>query len=84
MVLFEYIGGGTLAKQAKLGLVGTEEAWRVFGQLADALQYIHRHHVCHRDIKGENILLDEPGKRAVLADFGLATRLAKDEICQDV
>ena len=41
--------------------------------LADSLETIHRAGIVHRDIKPGNILLDEPGRRPVLVDFGVAT-----------
>jgi serine/threonine-protein kinase len=39
-------------------------------EVADALDYAHRHDVIHRDIKPENILLHDG--RALVADFGIA------------
>jgi tetratricopeptide (TPR) repeat protein/tRNA A-37 threonylcarbamoyl transferase component Bud32 len=47
-----------------------EDAVRIARQVADALDYAHRHDVVHRDIKPENILLEEG--HAVVADFGIA------------
>ena len=47
-----------------------EEAVRITTQVAEALDYAHRHDVIHRDIKPENILLHD-GK-ALVADFGIA------------
>jgi serine/threonine-protein kinase len=46
------------------------EAVRITCEVADALQYAHKHGVVHRDIKPENILLHDG--RPLVADFGIA------------
>jgi serine/threonine-protein kinase len=46
------------------------DAVRLAAEVAEALDYAHRHGVIHRDIKPENILLQEG--RAMVADFGIA------------
>ena len=50
-----------------------DEAIRIAREVADALDYAHRHGVIHRDIKPENILL--AGGHAMVADFGIARAL---------
>lgn len=55
-----------LREQAELSV---ELATRLASEVADALDYAHRHDVVHRDIKPENILLHEG--HAVVADFGI-------------
>jgi serine/threonine-protein kinase len=47
-----------------------EEAVRIAREVADALDYAHRHGVVHRDIKPENILAHDG--HVVVADFGIA------------
>ena len=56
------------------GQLPVETAVRVALEVADALDYAHRHDVVHRDIKPENILLHEG--HAVVADFGIGKALA--------
>ena len=46
------------------------DAVRLAREIAEALDYAHRHGVIHRDIKPENILLHDG--RALVADFGIA------------
>ena len=47
-----------------------DQAVNIVREVADALDYAHRHEVIHRDIKPENILLHDG--RAMVADFGIA------------
>ena len=46
-----------------------DQAIRLSSEIADALDYAHRHDIVHRDIKPENILLHEG--HAMVADFGI-------------
>jgi serine/threonine-protein kinase len=70
-----YIEGETLRtrldRETQLGI---EEAVRITTEVADALDYAHRHGVIHRDIKPENILLHDG--RPMVADFGIALALS--------
>src|SRR5687768_2752686 len=55
-----YIQGETLrSKLDRETQLGIEEAVRITREVADALDYAHRHGVIHRDIKPENILLQD-------------------------
>ena len=49
-----------------------EEVRRILCEVADALAYAHLRGVIHRDIKPDNILLDQQTGRAMVTDFGIA------------
>jgi len=66
-----YIEGETLRdKLNRETQLGIDEAVKITTEVADALDYAHRHGVIHRDIKPENILLHDG--RPMVADFGIA------------
>jgi len=66
-----YIEGETLRdKLNRETQLSIDEAVRITTEVADALDYAHRHDVIHRDIKPGNILLHEG--RPLVADFGIA------------
>ncbi len=68
-----YVEGESLRARIARGSVAASEAVRVLREVADALDYAHRHGVVHRDIKPENILLSHD--HAMVADFGIAKAL---------
>ena len=65
------IAGGSLSQRIKRGRVAPAESARILKEVADALDYAHGAGVIHRDVKPQNVLLDESG-RVYLADFGIA------------
>jgi eukaryotic-like serine/threonine-protein kinase len=70
-----YVRGETLrTKLDRETQLGIDEAVRITRDVADALDYAHRHGVIHRDIKPENILLHDG--RPMVADFGIALALS--------
>ncbi|SNX54482.1 serine/threonine-protein kinase [Thermoanaerobacterium sp. RBIITD] len=52
-----------------------EEIYNLFLQILDGVEYIHSKHICHGDIKPQNILTD--GKIAKITDFG-TSKLIED------
>jgi serine/threonine protein kinase len=70
-----YIEGGTLARRLRSGSLSLLEVRQLFVPLVQAVAYIHRRGVIHRDLKPTNILLDEQDGQVYvrLIDFGIAT-----------
>ncbi|XP_069123753.1 putative serine/threonine-protein kinase SIK1B [Argopecten irradians] len=71
MVLEYAPNGDLLGFVNRLGHLSEPDARRIFKQLLDIVSYLHENDVCHRDIKCENILLDQH-YNIKLADFGFA------------
>ena len=75
--VMDHVGGGTLADLTDLPLA-VPEALALGEQLAAAVQVLHDHGVLHRDVKPGNVLLTAgPDRRVVVADLGMAKRLAE-------
>ncbi len=74
-IVMEYVPGKTL-KQLILehAPFSLDEAIHIVRQVAAALDYAHQHGLVHRDIKPQNILVDERGFVKV-TDFGIAKGL---------
>jgi len=78
-----YVGGESLrARLQREGQLAVADALRIVREVAAALDYAHRHGVVHRDVKPENILLDEDG-HALVADFGIARARVDDAASVD-
>lgn len=65
------ISGGSLSQRIKRGRLAPAECARILKDVGDALDYAHGAGVIHRDVKPQNVLLDDSG-RVYLADFGIA------------
>jgi serine/threonine protein kinase len=68
----EWIRGRPLYEWARMHNPTCREVLQVLAQVAWALEVLHRAECLHRDVKGDNILV-EPEGRAVLTDFGSGT-----------
>jgi serine/threonine-protein kinase len=73
-IVMELVDGETLADRLVEGPIAVEEALRIAGQLAGALEAAHARAIVHRDLKPANIKLKPDGTVKVL-DFGIAKAL---------
>jgi predicted Ser/Thr protein kinase len=68
-----YVEGETLSHRVRTrGPLPVAVATRMIQEVAWALAYAHARGVVHRDIKPDNILLEQGGGRAMVTDFGIA------------
>ncbi|XP_063225951.1 uncharacterized protein LOC134532876 isoform X2 [Bacillus rossius redtenbacheri] len=75
LLAMERVLGGDLRSHVRSREGGRlcEEAARRFGrQLVSAVAHMHSRGVVHRDLKMENVLLDEQKKHIKIVDFGLS------------
>jgi len=81
-LVFEHVEGGSLfdyMKDIPDMKLTEKEARRVFYQIVSAVQYCHSKDVVHRDLKLENILLDND-KNVKVIDFGFS--VVANNVCK--
>ena len=70
-----FVDGESLrARIEREGPLAIDEALRIVGAVAHAIDYAHRQGVVHRDIKPENVMLSDGVP--IVADFGIAKAIA--------
>ena len=71
-IVMELVEGITLKKYIeKKGRLSSKEAISIAIQVAQGIEAAHSHHIVHRDIKPQNIIISKDGKVKV-TDFGIA------------
>jgi len=84
VIVMEYAEGGELFDQVvedfKNNDIDERKSKFQFYQIVDAVKHLHSNHICHRDLKLENLLLaqDKPFSLVKVSDFGLSKVLEED------
>ncbi|KAL7675640.1 hypothetical protein ACOME3_001908 [Neoechinorhynchus agilis] len=84
-ILTEFISGSDLLKFVKnTGSLTELNAKNIYGQIVEAIAYLHHNRIVHRDIKCENILINHDTMQVKVIDFGFARYTYDDENDADV
>ena len=82
-IVLEYVEGETLKDRIRRqGRLPIAEAVAYAIEIARALGAAHARHIVHRDVKPQNVLIDEEGS-AKVTDFGIARTLEEDGLTAD-
>ena len=82
-IVFEYVEGETLKERIRRnGRLPIAEAVAYGIEIARALGAAHARHIVHRDVKPQNVLIDEEGS-AKVTDFGIARTLDEEGLTAD-
>src|SRR5215212_2179702 len=77
-IVFEYVEGETLKDRIRrMGRLPVDEAIAYAIEISRALGAAHARHIVHRDVKPQNVLIDEEGS-AKVTDFGIARSLDEE------
>ncbi len=80
VVKMEFVDGETLAERvSRTDRLSIEEALHVARGIAAGLAAAHARGVIHRDLKPQNVMLEERTGRVVLMDFGIARAMARPD-----
>lgn len=81
-IVMEYVKGETLKQYIQRNApISPVKSVSIMRQLTSAIANAHNNHIIHRDIKPQNILLDEQGN-VKITDFGIAMALSATSYTQ--
>src|SRR5919112_381638 len=82
-IVFEYVEGETLKERIRrCGRLPVDESLAYAIEITRALGAAHHRGIVHRDIKPQNVLIDEEGM-AKVTDFGIARSLDEEGLTAD-
>jgi len=72
LIVQEYLPGGSLKGYLDKNTLSLAKACKYALDIICGMKYLHSKNVIHRDLKSENILLDEQCNKCKIADFGIS------------
>lgn len=74
-IVMEHVDGMTLKQYLQEEYISVDEALRIMAQICDAIDHAHANRIIHRDIKPQNMMIDQHGTVKV-TDFGIAVAMS--------
>jgi len=82
LIVIEFIKGSDLQKMVtQVGALSENSTRKYFHQIVSTIHYLHERGYVHRDIKMENVMIDE-NDNAKIIDFGTANRTSQGSLNQ--
>lgn len=81
-MVMPFCDSGDLDELIRKENVNLKTVYSISLQIAEALAFLHKNNICHRDIKPQNIFLKTENNqlKALLGDFGFSTKFSQDSM----